>query len=60
MKPAILIAAMFLTVVSIVHLLRIVFAVEIVINGWSVPYSINGVLAIITAYLATMLWKEHR
>jgi hypothetical protein len=60
MQPAILIAAIFLTVVSIAHLLRIVFAVEIVINGWSVPYFINGVLAVITAYLATMLWKELR
>jgi hypothetical protein len=59
-KPVVLIASIFLSIISILHILRIVFDVEIVINNWSVPFWINGLLAIITACLATMLWRENR
>ena len=60
MKPFTKIASIFLIIISILHILRIVFDVEIVINNWSVPFWINGVLAIITAFLAVMLLKENR
>jgi hypothetical protein len=42
------------------HTLRIVFDVDILINSWYVPFWVNGVLAVITAFLAIMLWKENK
>ena len=59
MKPFTSIAALFLCVVSILHIVRIVFGFDIVINSWHVPLWINGLLAIVTAFLAIMLWKEN-
>jgi hypothetical protein len=60
MKPFTKIASVFLIIVSTLHILRIVFDVDIVINRWSVPFWLNGVAAVITALLAVMLLKEHR
>ncbi len=59
MKPFTKIASVFLIIVSTLHILRIVFDVDIVINGWYVPFWINGVAAIVTSLLAVMLLKEH-
>jgi hypothetical protein len=42
------------------HILRIVFNVDIVIGSWSVPFWINGVAAVVTGFLSLMLWKENR
>ena len=60
MKPFTKIASIFLIIISILHILRIVFDVEIVINNWSVPFWINGVGAVITALLAVMILKENQ
>jgi len=58
MKSFTKIAGVFLIIVSTLHILRIVFDVDIVINDWYVPFWINGVAAVITAFLAVMLLKE--
>ena len=60
MKPFTKIASVFLIIVSTLHIFRIVFDVDIVINGWYVPFWVNGVAAVITAFLAVMLLKENR
>jgi hypothetical protein len=60
MKPFTSIASIFLLVISTLHILRIVFNVDIVIDSWSVPFWINGVAAVITAVLAIMLRKENK
>jgi hypothetical protein len=60
MKPFTKIASIFLLVISTLHIFRIVFDVEIVMNGWHVPLWINGVAAIITGVLALMLWRENK
>jgi hypothetical protein len=60
MKPFTVIASIFLLVISTLHILRIYFVVEIVIGNWSVPFWLNGVAAVITAFLAIMLWKENK
>jgi hypothetical protein len=58
MRPVTLIAGVFLFIISALHILRIVFDVEISINGWYVPFWINGAAAAVTAFLAIMLLKE--
>ena len=60
MKPFTKIASIFLIIISTLHVLRIIFGVEIVINGWYVPFWINGVAAVVTGFLSLMLWKEKR
>jgi len=59
MKPFTLIAIIFLSIVTLFHILRIVTGTDITINNWSVPIWLNGVGAIITGGLALMLWKEN-
>ena len=60
MKPFTKIASIFLIIISILHILRIVFDVEIVINNWSVPFWLNGVGAVITSLLSVMILKENQ
>jgi len=60
MKPFTKIASVFLIIVSTLHILRIVLDVDIVINGWYVPFWVNGVAAVVTAFFAVMLLKENR
>ena len=59
MKPFTLIAIIFLSIVTLFHILRIVTGADITMNNWSVPIWLNGVGAIITGGLALMLWKEN-
>ena len=59
MKPFTLIAIIFLSIVTLFHILRIVTGADITINNWSVAILLNGVGAIITGGLALMLWKEN-
>ena len=60
MKPFTKIASIFLIVVSTLHILRIYFILDIVIGNWPVPFWVNGLAAIFTAFLAVMLWKENK
>ena len=60
MKPFTSIASVFLLVISTLHILRVVFDVEIIINSWYVPLWINGAAAVITGVLAIMLRKENK
>ena len=60
MKPFTTIASIFLLVISTLHILRIVFRVDIVMNDWYVPLWINGAAAVVTGFLSLMLRKENR
>jgi hypothetical protein len=60
MRPFTSIASIFLFIISILHILRIVFNVEIEINAWHVPFWTNGAAAVVTGFLAIMLRKESR
>ena len=60
MKPFTLILNIIIVIICILHTLRIVFDIDILINSWYVPFWVNGVLAVITAFLAIMLWKENK
>ena len=53
------ITIVFLSIVTLFHILRIVTDTSIMINNWSVPIWLNGVGALVTGSLAVMLWKEN-
>ena len=59
MKTFTLLAIIFLSIVTVFHILRIVTGTSITINNWPVPIWLNGIGAFITGGLAIMLWKEN-
>jgi hypothetical protein len=60
MKPATLVATIFLFVVAILHLVRMFFHVELTVNGAVVPMWVSVLGFLFTAGLAIMMWREHR
>ena len=60
MKPVTIIVALFLVTASIVHLLTIIFQVNIVANGVNIPVWLSILGCIVPAGLAFMLWRENR
>ena len=60
MKPVTTIVAILLMAISIAHLLRLIFQVNVVANGVNIPIWLSIVGCIIPAVLAFMLWRENR
>jgi hypothetical protein len=60
MKPATHIASGMLALVSIAHLMRLVFGVEITAAGRDVPMWISILGAAFPAAIAAGLWREAR
>lgn len=60
MKPAALVATIFLGLVALAHLLRLVLRVEATAGGAAVPMWMSAVAAVFTGGLAIMLWRESR
>jgi hypothetical protein len=60
MKPAMTIAIAIFTVVAVLHILRMLYGWEVVINGMSVPMWVSVLGAIIASGLAIALWRESR
>ncbi len=60
MKPAALVAAIFLSLVAVLHLLRLVFGVQVTAGGTEIPLwaSVFGVVG--PGVLALWLWREQR
>jgi hypothetical protein len=58
MKPFTLIAIVVLSLVSILHLIRLVLGWEVLIAGVAIPLWISGVGFILAGGLAAMLWRE--
>ncbi|MCP3956899.1 MAG: hypothetical protein GY719_03505 [bacterium] len=59
-KPFTSAAAAFLGLVGLVHLLRAFAGWTIVIEGWPVPASWSGAVAVPLLGLAAMVWREAR
>ena len=59
MKPATLVATVFLFLVAILHLVRIFFHVELIVNGAMVPMWVSILGFLFTAGLAIMMWREN-
>ena len=60
MKPAALVTTLFLLLVAVLHVLRLVFRVEITAGGAEIPMwaSVAGVVG--PGALALWLWREQR
>ena len=60
MKPAKTITAIFLFLISIVHLLRLIFQVKVTANSIEIPMWMSIPACIVTAGLAVWLLLENR
>lgn len=60
MKPASAVTVIFLAIVSVAHLLRVIYHVEIVAGGVTVPIWMSVLACLATAALAGWLWRERR
>lgn len=60
MKPATTVVTMLLVGISAAHLVRIIFQVDITVNGMQVPTWISIFGCIVPSILALLLWRENR
>ena len=60
MKPGAALAALFLALVSLAHLLRLVLRAEIVVDGTTVPLWLSVIAVLGPGALAIWLWREQR
>jgi len=58
MKPFTTIAIVIFSLIAIVHLLRMFFRWEVMINGIYIPLWVSGIAVVIFVELAYMLWRE--
>ena len=58
MKPASMMAMVLLTAIAAVHVLRIVFGVEVVVGETVVPMWVSAVGTLVTGGVAILLWRE--
>ena len=58
MKPAVLVAAAFLCLVSLAHLVRVLFQVEIVVAEATIPVWASLFAFLLVGSLAVWLWRE--
>ena len=58
MKPASLMAAVIFSLGAVAHLLRLVFQVEVLVGGATIPMWVSVVGLIVPAALAVALWRE--
>ena len=60
MKPFTTIAIVIFSLMAALHMLRLIFGWEAVINGLVIPIWVSLVGIIIAGGLAVMLWRESR
>lgn len=60
MKPSVIVVTIFLLLVSIVHLIRLIFQWKVTANGVEIPVLASAVACIVTALLAGWLWRENK
>jgi len=60
MKSSVVVTAIFLLVVSIVHLIRLILQWEVTVDTFDIPLWMSAAACIVTAVLAFWLWKENK
>jgi uncharacterized integral membrane protein len=60
MRPASLITVLFLSLIAVAHLLRLVFQVEVVAGGTTIPMGVSVLGCVVPGALAFALWREVR
>ncbi len=58
MKPATTVAAVLLFLISLAHLLRLVFQVEVIVSGVTLPMWASVLGCVVPAFIAVMLLRE--
>lgn len=58
MKTGAKLAILLFSLVSIAHLLRLIYSVDVIVGEWSAPQWISVLGTIVPAAIAGMLWKE--
>jgi hypothetical protein len=60
MKGSIIVAIIFLLIVSVAHLFRVIFQAEIMVGTFAVPMWMSAMACMGTAALAIWVWVENR
>jgi hypothetical protein len=60
LKPFTAITVVLLALIAVAQLLRFVLGWEVTVNGLIVPVWPSGIVFVITAGLAVMVWREAR
>jgi hypothetical protein len=60
MKPFAAIAAVIFSILSLAHLLRLIFHWEVIVNGFVIPQGVSVPACVLSGALAFMLWREAR
>ena len=60
MKPAALVAVLFLSVVALLHVLRLIFQAQFTVGSTEIPMWASVCAVIGPGALAVWLWKEQR
>lgn len=60
MKPASLIAIVFLSLIAVLHLFRLLFQVQIIVDGTVVPVWASLFAFLLPGLLALLLWREQK
>ncbi len=60
MKPAALVAAVFLSLVAVLHVLRLAFQVPVTAGGIEIPTWASVFGVVVPGALALGLWREQR
>ena len=60
MKPFTMLAVLVFAIVAVVQLVRVLMGWAVSINGLAVPIWGSGVVFLVAAVLAVMVWRENR
>ena len=60
MKPAALLITLLLSAIAVLHVLRLVFQVEVSIGGVVFPMWSSVMAALVVGALVLLLWREQR
>jgi len=60
MKTGTFVAMIFLVLVAIIHILRVVWQVEVLVGRYTVPMWMSYAAVIFTLVLAGAMWNEQR
>ena len=60
MKPAALVATLLLSVVAVLHLLRLLFQLQFTVGGTEIPMWASVLAVVGPGALAVWLWREQR
>ena len=60
MKPATLVATIFIALISVMHIIRFVLQVQVTAGGMIIPTWLSLIACVFTGGLAIMLWLENR